>query len=205
MSVAVLDPPVAHPEPRIASEPFVWKWSRKDLIRLHGLGFFDGHRIMLIDGEVLAMSPMKPAHANGIVFALQQIQIAFGPNFTVRPQMPLDLGQTTDPEPDIAVVAGSPRSHPDTPTTAVLVLEVSDTTLAFDLGDKASLYAASGIADYWVLDVVNKRLHILRDPRRDAKQRFGFSYRDRQALNPNDRASPLAAAHASILVADLLP
>jgi len=205
MSAAVLEPPVAPPGPRIVPEPFAWKWTREEFIRLYELGMFRGNRVMLIDGEVLTMSPMKPGHANGIVFAMQCIQLAFGSGFTVRPQLPLDLGQTTDPEPDIAVVAGTARSHPNTPTTAVFILEVSDSSLAFDLGDKASLYAAAGIADYWVLDVVNKQLHVLRDPKRDAMQRFGFSYRQQLAYGPADRVAPLAAPGSSILVGDLLP
>jgi len=206
MSAATLTPPPAAPPiPQIASEPFPWKWTRDQVIQIYDLGMFHGQRVMLIDGEVLTMSPMKSEHANGIVFAMQQLQLLFGSNFTVRPQLPLDLGKSTDPEPDIAVVAGPPRSHPNTPDTAVLVLEVSDTTLKFDLGDKASLYAAAGIADYWVLDVIGKQLHRHRDPRRDAKRRFGYSYRDVKLLPATDQISPLAMPGGSLLVADLLP
>ena len=139
------------------------------------------------------------------MFALQHLQLLFGLNFTVRPQLPLDLGQSTDPEPDIAVVSGPFTSHPKTPNTALLVVEISDSSLQFDLGDKASLYAAAGIADYWVVDVVNRQLHMHRDPRRDSKQRFGSSFRQVEVFGPADRVSPLAAPGGSILVADLLP
>lgn len=204
MSVTAVQPLAPSSRARIAVEPFPWKWTREDLIRLHELGMFRDQRVMLIDGEVLAMSPMKSEHANGIMFVLQQMQLLFGSNFAVRPQLPLNLGQTTDPEPDIAVVAGSFRSHAKTPDTAVLVVEISDTTLKFDLGDKASLYAAAGIADYWVVDVIDKQLHVHRDPRRDPQKRFGFSYRQVQVLLATDHISPLATK-GSILVADLLP
>jgi Uma2 family endonuclease len=130
---------------------------------------------------------------------------SFRPGFTVRPQLPLDLGQTTDPEPDIAVVRGTPQSHPTTPNTAEIIVEVSDSSLAFDLGDKAGLYAAAGIADYWVLDLANRRLHVLRDPRLDAALRFGHGYFSQQVSLPTDRVSALAAPQSSILVGDLLP
>jgi Uma2 family endonuclease len=191
--------------PQPAAGPRPWKWTRDDVIRLAELGFFNGQRVMLIDGEVLAMPPMNPDHANGIMFALQHVQAAFGPGFAVRPQLPLALGQTTDPEPDLAVVAGPARSHPDTPTTAVLVIEVADSSLAYDLGDKASLYAAAGIADYWVLDVVNHRLHVFRDPRPDPTQRFGYGYFQQVIRGPADTVSPLAAPAASVRVGELLP
>lgn len=204
---AVATPPLSAPTPppQPAGGPRPWKWTRADLIRLYELGFFNGQRVMLIDGEILAMPPMNREHANGILYTLQVVQGVFGPNFTIRPQLPLALGQTTDPEPDIAVVQGPARSHPDTPTTALLVIEVADTSLAYDLGQKASLYAAAGIADYWVLDVVNHRLHVFRDPRPDSTQRFGHGYYQHTINGPTDRISPLAAAGSSVQVSDLLP
>jgi Uma2 family endonuclease len=192
--------------PPAATGPRPWKWTRDDLLRCHELGMFGDRRVMLIDGEVLAMSPMNEPHARAIVFVLDALQAAFGTNFTFRPQLPMDLGQTTDPEPDVIVVAGPPRSQPTTPpSTAALVVEVADSSLAFDIAEKASLYAAAGIADYWVLDIAHNRLYVFRDPRPEAGQRFGHGY-FRQSLNgPTDRVSPLAAPAASILVSDLLP
>jgi Uma2 family endonuclease len=167
---------------------------------------FGDQRVMLIDGEILTMSPMNEPHARAIVFVLQALQAAFGPNFTFRPQLPMDLGQTTDPEPDVMVVAGTPRSQPTTPPkTAALVVEVADTSLAFDINEKASLYASAGIADYWVLDLVHNRLYVFRDPRPDAEERFGHGYFWMSLNGPADRVSPLAAANASILVSELLP
>ena len=207
MSAAILTPPpvITRPQSQAMASPSTWKWTRAEVIRLTELGFFNGQRVMLIDGEVLTMPPMNRDHANGILHALQIVQSAFGPNFTIRPQLPLDLGKTTDPEPDIAVVAGTPRSHPEIPTSALLVVEVADSSLTYDLGDKANLYAAAGIADYWVLDVANQRLHVLRDPRRDAAQRFGHKYSQQQILLPTERIAPLAAPGGSILVSDLMP
>ncbi len=84
-------------------------------------------------------------------------------------------------------------------------MEVADSSLAFDIGEKASLYAAAGITDYWVLDLAHNRLYVFRDPRPDAVQRFGHGYFRQSLLAPADRVSPLAAPSASILVSDLLP
>jgi Uma2 family endonuclease len=115
------------------------------------------------------------------------------------------LGINTDPIPDIAVVPGIPRQYSRHPRTALLVVEVSDTTVAYDTGDKASLYAAAGIADYWVIDVNDQRLHVFRDPQPDPSKKYGYGYKAVQVLGPKDKVSPLAAPTHSADVADLLP
>ena len=112
----------------------------------------------------------------------------------------------TDPEPDIAVVPGEEEDYLAAhPTTALLVLEVGDSTLAFDLADKMSLYAAAGIADYWVLDVSGRRLVVHRDPMPDAEQRFGHRYRAVTEYAAGQSAAPLAAPFSPITIDDLLP
>ena len=190
--------------PEVAPVP--WKWTREEFGRLSELGFFGNRRVMLIEGEVLAMSPMNEPHARGIIFATEAVHNFFPAGVTIRTQLPMDFGQSTDPEPDLAVIAGSSRSQPATPpTSALLVIEVSDSSLSFDLGDKANLYAAAGIADYWVLDVVNGRLHVHRDPRPDSTCRFGHCYAQVRGLWPSDRVAPLAAPGHSIPVSDFLP
>ena len=112
----------------------------------------------------MVMSPQNFAHYAAIDKAAEVLRGVFGPGFWVRTQAPLELGQSSDPEPDVSVVAGRREDYSDHPTTAVLVVEVSDTTLAFDRGDKANLYAAAGIADYWVIDVNGRRVEVYRDP-----------------------------------------
>jgi Uma2 family endonuclease len=103
-------------------------------------------------------------------------------------------------------VTGSARNYATQhPTSAEVVVEVSDTTLAYDMGDKARLYASASIADYWVIDVVNRQLSVFHNPTPDAAQPFGAAYASMTTLGPNDSVSPLAASHASIRVSDLLP
>jgi Uma2 family endonuclease len=134
------------------------------------------------------------------------LRLAFGVAYCVRGQMPLVLNQTTDPLPDVAVVTGSVRDfvtrHPD---SAVLVVEVSDSTLAYDTGSKASLYAAAGIADYWVVDLVHRQLIVHRGPVADAGQPHGAKYASVTTLDSAGSTAPLAAAGNVIQVADLLP
>jgi Uma2 family endonuclease len=77
--------------------------------------------------------------------------------------------------------------------------------LAYDRNHKAPLYAAGGIADYWIVNLVQCQLEVYRDPVADSTQLFGFRYNSRMILDPADVVSPLAAPQASITVADLLP
>src|SRR5262249_53197486 len=123
----------------------------------------------------------------------------------VRMQLPIDFGPYSEPEPDVSVVAGSRKDYKaGHPTTALLIIEVSDSTLAFDRGRKASLYAMRGIADYWIINLVDVQLEVRRDPRPDPSQPLEYGYADLKILRPGDVLSPLAAPHLVFAVADLL-
>ncbi|HEX3150994.1 MAG TPA: Uma2 family endonuclease [Gemmataceae bacterium] len=84
-------------------------------------------------------------------------------------------------------------------------MEISDSTLSYDLDDKASLYASTGIADYWVVDLVNHRLVVTREPAVDVTQRFGSTYTNVTAIAIGQCVAPLAAPGSMVSVADLMP
>lgn len=203
MSAVLTPPPAAAGTPPHTSAPAAWKWSRADYHRLGELGFFDGKRVQLIHGEIIVMSPMNSPHRTSVLLVEAALEAAFGPGFTVPTQLPLAFAES-EPEPDAAVIRGGPRDYAaGHPTTALLVVEVSDTTQRYDLTTKAELYASAAIADYWVLDVVNRVLHVLRDPQ--PVTAGGHSYRSEAVLGPADTVAPLAAPGAAVRVADLLP
>jgi Uma2 family endonuclease len=167
---------------------------------------FDDRRVMLIDGEILEMPQAHPPHATAAGLTEEILRTIFGSGFVVRIEKPLPLARDSDPIPDIAVVQGSLRDYGQAhPTTALLVVEVSDSSLDYDTDDRASLYAAAGIADYWVVDLVNHRLIVMRDPLADAAARFGFRYSTVTAIAIGQSASPLAAPASKVAVADLMP
>jgi Uma2 family endonuclease len=83
------------------------------------------------------------------------------------------------------------------------VVEISDTSLTYDLTTKAELYATAGIPDYWVLDVDGRQLIVFRDPQPIPDG--GAAYRSRTTHAPADAVAPLAAPSAAVRVADLLP
>jgi Uma2 family endonuclease len=170
------------------------------------MGWFEGRRPFLLDGVIWEQGPMDPPHAValGLVeFALQSI---FAAGWWVRGQSPFHVDELNDPFPDVAVVQGGPRDYLGKhPTVAALVVEVSDTTLRTDTTEKAERYATAGVADYWVLDLNGRRLLVFRDPAPLPAGLGATAYRTHLTLAPTDRVSPLAAPHASLLVADLLP
>jgi Uma2 family endonuclease len=180
-------------------------WTVDQFHYLGDLGMFEGRRAMLIDGVIVEEGPMNPPHRIALELSAEAIRAAFGSGWRVCVQMPLVLGQTTDPEPDIAVVAGSPRGSTAHPTTAALIVEVSDTSLRYDATVKLGVYAAGGIADYWVLDVSGRQLLVFRDPKPDPASPHGHTYATQLTLGPNDMVAPVAAPGATVSVADLLP
>lgn len=168
--------------------------------------FPPGDPVELIDGEILAMTPQGSAHATTVLLTAQALQIAFGTGTHVRVQMPLALDPASEPEPDLAVVSGSPRDYRDAhPSSALLVVEVADTTLDYDREQKGSLYARAGIAEYWIVNLSDRRLEVYRDPAPLSQARYGWGLRTVRHHNSGERVAPLAVPQASVAVADLLP
>jgi len=189
---------------RSSGGPFVF--TRKEYYALGDNHFFRDQRVQLIGGIILQGSPLNAPHATAIRKATRTIERLFCEGYDVRVQLPLDLGLISEPEPDLAVVTGSFEDYATQhPTSAVLVIEVSDTTIQEDTHAKASLYASGGIADYWVVDLATDRVLVFRSPRPDANSRFGHDYASLAAHGRDDKLSPLAAPAARILGSDLLP
>jgi hypothetical protein len=133
------------------------------------------------------------------------LRAAFGTKWRVCVQMPLVLGEMTDPVPDVTVILGNPRDATDHPAAAALVVEVADHSLKHDTTMKAETYATAGIADYWVLDVDGRRLLVFRDPVPLPAGLGTTAYRTHLTLGPADSVAPLAAPSSPVRVADLLP
>lgn len=149
-------------------EPKPRRWTRDEYYRMGDLGFFQDQRVELIEGEILQRRTQSVPHAAAISLTHEVLRSVFSEGHWVRNQAPLTFSSSSEPEPDIAVVAGEIRDHSGGhPTTALLVVEISDATLAFDRRKKASLYAQAGIADYWVVNLVNRQLEVYRRPRSD--------------------------------------
>jgi Uma2 family endonuclease len=202
MTIATL-PTASSP---LARTPRIKRWTVPEFHKICGDPAFESKRLILIEGDILEMPALNPPHDAALGLIEEALRTAFGPQHWVRGQMALVMGLATDPLPDVAVVPGSPRDYATTqPHAALLVVEVAESSLAYDVGDKANLYAAGGIQDYWVLDLVNRQLIVFRQPVADALELFGAAYRQRHILDASATASPLAAPSNPVAVAQLLP
>jgi Uma2 family endonuclease len=181
------------------------RWSVTEFHELRGDPKNEDRRLILVEGEVVEMPKPNPPHDVSIGLTEDVLRRVFGSGHWVRGQMALVLGLSTDPVPDVAVVAGLPRDFADHPRTAKLVVEIAESSLSYDTREKANLYAAGGILDYWVIDLIQRQLIVFRDPARDSIQLFGAAFRSRVEYDAARSVAPLAAPQSPIAVGDLLP
>lgn len=127
-----------------------------------------GERVELIRGEIVTMSPIGPRHSAFVASLNRHLVLALGDRATVWVQSTVRLLPDTMPEPDLAILREPPgaykRAHP-TPEDIVLVIEVAETSLAYDRGAKLALYAAAGIPEYWVVNAPAEAIEVSRDLR----------------------------------------
>lgn len=195
MSIAVLTPPVPP-----------HRWTLSAYRQLNKTGLFHDVKTMLIDGEIFVMPMPNPPHDTALGLTDDYLRRAFATGYHVRNQMGFDIGAKTDPGPDLAVVPGSIRDYANqTPTSAVLVVEISESSLPIDTTKKVELYATASVPDYWVIDLENRKLHVFRDPEPKPTGLGATAYKSRQSFDPSDSISPLAMPSATVKVADLLP
>ena len=187
------------------TEPTTRRWSLDEFHQMAQMGFFVDERVELIDGEILEMAPQGSSHFACVCLCSDAMRKLFGANHVVRVQGPLLLGNS-EPEPDVAVVTGNPRDYvgKSHPSTALLVIEISDTSLEFDRREKASLYAQAGIGDYWIVNLIGRSVEVYRNPVPDQSAKFGFRYADRSIHSAGDKIRPLSIS-AEMTVADILP
>jgi Uma2 family endonuclease len=136
---------------------------RSEYEQLIEQGAFVGRRCELVDGEVVDMSPQGDLHAGVVEVLAAMLTRQLGPAFRVRCQLPIVLGDRSEPEPDLVVAPGPPaRTHP---RWAHLVVEVADSSLERDEG-KARVYARAELPEYWLIDLGARvvRVHTAPDP-----------------------------------------
>lgn len=126
----------------------------------------EDERLELIEGELIAMSPLNAPHAYIVRTLIQLLVERVHGQAVVDAQNPILLNSGTRPEPDVFLLrlpAAHYREHLPTPADILLIIEVSDTTLDYDRETKARLYARAGIPELWIVDVNGKRLVVLRN------------------------------------------
>jgi Uma2 family endonuclease len=198
---------IAKPSPfsEFGGEPSEKLWTRAEYYQLADDGFFQNRRVELIEGRILEMPPQKLPHRTSLELADKFVRRVFSSGHRICVQMPFRAADGSDPEPDIAVIVGDdPRAASEHPSSALLVIEISDATLRHDRR-KARLYSISGVPEYWIVNINDRTLELHRDPLPGGGSPEGPAYATVRVLAAEAKISPLAAPNISATVADLLP
>jgi Uma2 family endonuclease len=161
----------------------------------------EGDRVELIYGEILAMSPIGPPHGSGVDRATRLLVRAVGDDAIVRVQGSVRLNEYNEPQPDIVLL----RPEEDFyyaklpgPDAILLIVEFAESSLTYDRGLKAQLYAETGIPEYWVADLKHDRLFVYSDP-------YEKAYRVVRELSRSDSIAVQLLPQCRLNVRDLLP
>jgi Uma2 family endonuclease len=179
-----------------------WRFTVEEYHRMIADGILDENdRVELIEGELVQMAAVGSYHAASVDALNEWFVRGLRSRAVVRVQNPLRLSSASEPEPDLAL----PRPRADryfsaTPAAedALLVVEVADTTLRYDRTVKLPLYAAAGIPEAWVIDVVGSRAFVYRDP-------DGGEYREMTTVARGGTLTPLAFPDLALPLAAVLP
>ncbi len=136
--------------------------------RLVESGAFDGEPLELLGGSLVRMSPQDLSHSFAIQELAERLGHALRGRALVRCQLPFALDDASEPEPDLAVVPlREDRYRSALPDHAHLLIEVAQTSLGYDARVKAKLYARANVPEYWVVDLVNRCVHVHTQPGTD--------------------------------------
>jgi Uma2 family endonuclease len=183
------------------------RWTRIEYEKLIDLGIFrPGEAVELIGGELIVSEPQGALHYTAILKTARALEIVFSAGWVVRTQGPIGLDGDSEPEPDVAVVPGTLDDYRAAhPSRAALTVEVAESSLEGDRERKGSIYARAGLADYWIVNLVDRVLEVYRSPAADPSAPFGWRYTRREVFSPPAEVRPLAMPNAVVRVADLLP
>lgn len=142
------------------------KWSVNDYHHMRDLGILDHRRCELINGEIWDTAPEGEIHRFVNDQGAEYLRRILQDKAKIFEAHPISL-PASEPQPDIAIVR-LPNTrylkHHPYPEDIYWLVEISDTTLTYDLETKRQLYSAAGIREYWVIDVVGQQLTVFRDP-----------------------------------------
>lgn len=158
-------------------------------------------RLELIEGEIIEMAPIGGPHMSQVNKLNRLLVERTGDRAIVSVQNPLVIADRSVPQPDLVLLKprGDEYAHSlPTASDVVLVVEVADTTLSFDLRTKVPLYARCGVAEAWVVDVNKQVIHVFRDP-------TPAGYGTNLTLRPGEKVACVALPEAAVEVAELFP
>jgi Uma2 family endonuclease len=158
-------------------------------------------KVELIAGQIIRnMTPQGSFHAAAITRTNRLLNQPVQPRFLVRSQLPIQLDNRSEPEPDLALVKSDPLDYDDRHPKAedvYLIIEIADSTLKTDLTLKKQVYAEAKIPDYWVLDLAKRQLYVYRQPTEEG-------YQQEQILSERQSIAPLFFPDFQVKVGEML-
>jgi Uma2 family endonuclease len=171
--------------------------------RLADAGVLQDRRVELINGLLVKKMTAKPPHVVAVDATREAIAAQLPTGWWLREEKPVRIPDFDEPEPDVSVVRGSRQDyqarHPG-PADIAFLVEVADTSLPWDRGEKLSAYARARVPTYWILNLVDRQLEVYTDPE-------PTGYRHRLVLAQGDSATLVLdrVEFGTVAVADLLP
>lgn len=145
----------------ILDEPPIRRFTRAEYHAMANAGLFEQERVELVHGVVRRMSPMHSPHS----YAVRRLNTLVVPQVAGRAevlvQMPVAASDTSEPEPDFALVPPGDYLD-DHPHTCLLVVEVAQSSLRYDRSVKGPLHAAMGVPEYWIVNLVDEVVEVHR-------------------------------------------
>jgi Uma2 family endonuclease len=183
------------------------RWTRVEYDRLVDVDILkEDEPIELLGGQMIVAEPKGSRHAAAVGLTADALRVAFGTGWVVRVQDPVALDDESEPEPDVVVVPGQHRNYLVThPVRPALVVEIAESSLAFDRRFKSGLYARAGVSDYWIVNIVDDVVEVYRQPMADPAADFGWRYGTVESFRPGTLITPLCRPDVTAAAADLLP
>jgi Uma2 family endonuclease len=157
-------------------------------------------RVELIDGEIIDMSPIGSFHGGVTKRLIRAFTASQKDRWIIGVQDPVHLDDHSEPQPDFTLLKPSSDSyvnrHPH-PDDVFLLVEVADSSLAVDRDEKLPLYGRAGIAEVWIVNLIDRTIEVYREPNFDG-------YGAKTILRAGDTAAPLAFPDVLVDVAALL-
>jgi Uma2 family endonuclease len=163
--------------------------------------FGPDERVELLDGVLIAMPPIGPAHAFSVRALANIFAATFRERAVVDVQNPVSIEPASEPQPDVMLLRPPLARYGErlpVPADALLIVEVSDSTRAVDRGPKLAAYARAGVREVWIVDLKLGVVDVFTEP-------SGEDYARRGRFERGDQLSPSAFPDASLAVSEFLP
>jgi Uma2 family endonuclease len=186
------------------AKPHIKRWTKAEYNADVERGLFASkRRVFLYRGELIELPPMGSLHRFGIANLTEWLSRDFVPLHRVLIQCPFETPGESVPEPDGAVVTREQMRRRPHPNAALLIVEVSDSSLEVDR-EMAFEYAAAQVPEYWIVNMPERTVEVYRNPVADTSAILGFRYASHQVHNDGQVIATLIRPEISVSVASLV-